>query len=221
MSITRIVLVRHGESVAQAEGFVAGHAACRGLSERGRRQVAALAERLRKGELDRVHHVYSSVMARAVETAALLAPSVGHRDATQDCDLCELHPGAADGLHWQEVEQQWPTPREDDHGPDDQVITGAETWPDMHERVGRALERLAERHRGETVLVACHGGVVAHAMFDRLRIPLADDRAWLVATNTSLTEFVRDETLSDWRAGRWGVVRYNDAAHLVGLDQQD
>lgn len=215
MSVTRIVLVRHGESAAQAGGFVGGHEGCQGLSELGRRQARALAERLSAGELGPVAEVYASVMQRAVETAEILAPALGHRGATQDCDLCELHPGDADGLTWDEVARRWPA--SDDGDDVARFITNAETWDEMHERVGRTLERLADRHRGETVLVACHGGVVAHAMFDRLRIPPDHDGAWLVATNTSLTEFVRDETLDDWRAGRWGVVRYNDAAHLVGL----
>lgn len=218
MSITRIVLVRHGESVAQAGGFVGGHEGCRGLSDLGRRQVAALADRLSAGELGTVAHVYSSVMARAVETAELLAPAVGHREATQDCALCELHPGDADGMAWEEVQRRWPASTGEDDV--ERVITNAETWKEMHRRVGETLERLAERHRGETVLVACHGGVVAHAMLDRLGIAPGDEGAWLVATNTSLTEFVHDETLDDWRKGTWGVVRYNDAAHLVGLDQR-
>ncbi len=214
MSITRIVLVRHGESAAQVGGFVGGHGGCRGLSDLGRRQVQALADRLSLGELGDVAHVYSSVMPRAVETAELLAPAVGHDAPTRDCDLCELHPGDADGMLWDEVARRWPAPDGDGVG---RPITNAETWDEMHVRVGRTIDRLADQHRGETVLVACHGGVVAHAMFDRLCIPPGHDGAWMVATNTSITEFVRDETLDDWRAGRWGVVRYNDTAHLTGL----
>ena len=46
MEGTRIVLVRHGESVAQDLGFLAGHSACQGLSAHGRRQVGALRDRL-------------------------------------------------------------------------------------------------------------------------------------------------------------------------------
>ena len=52
-------------------------------------------------------------------------------------------------------------------------------------------------------------------MMHRLGMALDSDKAWLVATNTSLTEFVHDEDMTDWRSGRWGMERFNDAAHLT------
>ena len=75
---TRLVIVRHGEAVSNAEDIVAGHVGCTGLTERGRRQVAALAERLRRtGELEGAAALYSSVLRRAVETAEILRPALG------------------------------------------------------------------------------------------------------------------------------------------------
>lgn len=217
MAATRLVLVRHGESVAQSEGFLAGHLACRGLSETGRRQASALAERLARGELGRVDALYASEMARAIETASIVGPSLGFDVPVTDCDLCELHPGDADGLTWAQVAERWPTQAGPSWDPDEHFIDNAESWQDMHQRVARTMDRLAEAHRGETVVVCCHGGVIAHAMMHRLGLPLSTDKAWLVATNTSITEFVHDADMGDWRAGRWGVMRYNDAAHLTGL----
>jgi probable phosphoglycerate mutase len=216
VSATRLVLIRHGESVAQTQGFLAGHDGCRGLSPRGRRQAEALANRLAGGELGAVDALYASEMTRAIETAAILGPALGFDAPVTDCDLCELHPGDADGLTWTEIEARWPTRHGTGWDPDAVHIDNAETWAEMHRRVGRTVERLAETHAGATVVVVCHGGVIAHAMMDRLGVALDSDRAWLVATNTSITEFVLDATLADWRAGRWGIQRYNDAAHLVG-----
>ena len=61
----------------------------------------------------------------------------------------------------------------------------------MGERISGALESLVERHPGETVVVACHGGVVAHSMLHYLGLDLAGGgtRAWFSADNTSLTEW--------------------------------
>ncbi len=71
---TRLVLIRHGESDAQAEGYVSGHDACKGLSDLGRTQAAALRDRLAAtGELGPVDVVYTSILERAIETAAILA----------------------------------------------------------------------------------------------------------------------------------------------------
>ena len=50
--MTRLFLIRHGESVAQVEQVVMGHDQCRGLSPLGRRQAEALRDRLsRTGEI--------------------------------------------------------------------------------------------------------------------------------------------------------------------------
>ena len=217
VAATRLVLVRHGESVAQAEGYLAGHDACRGLSETGRLQAEALAERLRSGELGPVDAFYASEMARAIETASIIAPAIGFDRPVTDCDLCELHPGDADGLTWAEIEARWPTRYGTGWDPDEHRIDNAETWQEMHVRVSTTMDRLAETHRGETVVIVCHGGVIAHAMQHRLGIGLAHETAWLVASNTSLTEFVHDESLDDWRSGRWGIQRFNDAAHAIGV----
>ncbi len=43
---TRVVLVRHGEAVCNINGIVGGQRGCTGLTDLGRRQVTALAERL-------------------------------------------------------------------------------------------------------------------------------------------------------------------------------
>jgi broad specificity phosphatase PhoE len=89
----------------------------------------------------------------------------------------------------------------------------------MGQRVQRALESLVERHPGETVVVACHGGVVVQAMLHWLALDeVANERrAWMDCENSSLTE---------WRFARnpyqkhtlpVQLVRFNDHAHLGAL----
>lgn len=221
MAVTRLVLVRHGESGAQAGGFLAGHDACTGLSDHGRAQARALAARLRTGELGPVSALYASEMSRAIETASIIGPAIGHPEPRVDCGVCELHPGDADGLTWAEIEQRWPTRFGTGWDPNWHEIANAESWTSMRERVRTSLDRIASTHPGETVVVACHGGVIAHAMMHHLDIAPDAEVAWLVATNTSMTEFVLDDGLSDWRRGRWGVARFNDAAHLARLEPRD
>ncbi len=215
MAATRLVLVRHGESAAQAGGFLAGHDACTGLSDLGRSQAQALADRLASGELGAVDALYASEMSRAVETASIIGPAIGHDEPRIDCGVCELHPGDADGLTWTEIEQRWPTRFGTGWDPNWHKIANAESWASMRDRVGTSLDRIATAHVGETVVIACHGGVIAHAMMHHLQIPVDADVAWLVATNTSMTEFVLDDTIADWRQGRWGIARFNDAAHVT------
>lgn len=106
---TRLVLIRHGESVAQVEGFLSGHDACKGLSDRGREQVVALRDRLiSTGELGEVDVAYTSVLRRAVESAEILSPAFGEVPVLQECDWCEIHAGEAEGLTWDEYFEQYP-----------------------------------------------------------------------------------------------------------------
>lgn len=215
MSATRLVLIRHGESIAQATGRFMGHG-CEGLSERGKQQVAALRDRWdRVNDVGPIAALYSSVMLRAVQTAEIVAPALGVGDVVQDCDLCEIHPGEADGLTWQEIAERWPTDSLEFPNP---TIPGAERWVSMTPRIDTALAKLAERHEGETVVIACHGGVVAHSLFAHLKIHPADrDRAWFEADNAGVTEWILDPSDEGWKHGRWGLRRYNDHAHTLGI----
>jgi broad specificity phosphatase PhoE len=218
MDGTRIVLIRHGESRAQEQQIIGGHDSCSGLSELGRRQAEALAERLAASrELADASALYASVMPRAIETASIIADAVGGHDVVLDCDLCEHHPGEGDGLSYEEYDRLWPVTTRWD--PDVRRAPGSETWSEMAVRVARGLDAVIERHRGETVVVACHGGVIVHSLLRwlGLGLSLSPDRAWLNPVNTSLTE---------WRFGPnpWNpngmsleLVRFNDHAHLDGL----
>ena len=218
MDGTSIVLVRHGESLAQERQIVGGHEGCQGLSDRGRRQVAALRDRLASTrELGDVAALYASVMPRAVETAEILAGTLGVDDVTRECDLCEQHPGECDGLPWTDVQARWPNPPLWD--PDHRRVPGSETFNEMQARVAAVLDRLLERHPGETVVVACHGGVVLHSLVAWLGLDPdpTRSRAWFDAANSSITEWRISNHPWDEQATGIQLVRFNDHAHLAGL----
>lgn len=209
---TRLVLVRHGEAECNRRRVVGGPRGCQGLSPLGVTQVEALARRLeRTAELGPgVARLYSSVLPRARQTAAILAPALGRSpgDVVERCDLCELHPGAADGLSWTELEERFGTP-DFSTEPDRPLAPGAETWTGFVERVAGALSSLVEAHPGEVVVVACHGGVVDGSLISFLGDGTSRGTGGgFGAANASITE---------WRVrrGRWRLVRYNDVAHLL------
>ena len=212
------MLVRHGESRAQELGILGGHDGCQGLSDLGRRQVAALRDRLTAtGELANATALYSSVMPRAVETATILAPALGGLEVRSECDFCEGHPGEADGLTWDELSERYPPL--DGWDPDHSPVAGWETWREMGVRVQRALDSLVERHPGETVVVACHGGVVVQAMLHWLALDevTTSRRAWMAADNSSLTEWLFATNPYQKDTLPVQLVRYNDHAHLGTL----
>lgn len=216
MSHTRIVLIRHGESVAQSQGTVAGHNGCQGLTEAGRRQVRALGDRLSaSGELGEVGGLYASLMARSIETADLLADVIGGLSVVRDCDFCEQHPGEMDGMSFAEADRHYPPASWE---PDSRRSPGSETWREMAERVARGLDRLTQQHVGQSAVVVCHGGVVVHSMVRWLRLePTAQfgRRARIEPVNTSITEWCVGTSTDLAEAGSVDLVRFNDHAHLM------
>lgn len=204
---TRLVLVRHGEPEAALHGIVAGPRGDTGLSERGRAQVTAIAGRLvGSHELGVVGALYASTLPRAVQTAELLAPAVGGLDVTRRHDLREHDPGELDGLNWAEAMARHALPDFDAH-PDTPIAPGGESLTEFHVRARAALLDVAARHEGSTVLVACHGGIVAAAV--GLALGLDERRRLALPTHyASMSEFLCGP-------GTFELARYNDRYPLV------
>lgn len=206
--MTRIVLVRHGESVVTVNRVIGGLKSCTGLSELGHRQAEALGERLRRsGEFTHVDTVVVSTMPRAIETAQRVAAALPGVPTVQDAAWCEHDPGDVDGMTFEDYVQRYGNPDWDD--PFTTHFPGGESLMAFHERVRGALTRLVTEHRDRSVVVVCHGGVIDAVFRTLLALPLVGGFE-LHTKNTSLTEFERVRH-------RWKLVRYNDAAHLEGL----
>ncbi len=203
------MLIRHGESQAQADGMVSGHDTCTGLSDLGRQQAAMLRDRLlATGELSDAEVVYTSILQRAIETGEIIAPAVAEVSPQPECDWCEMHAGEAEGLSYPEYRERYP--RHD--GPDDPFrrrTPGAETWAEFSVRAGTRLRRIADEHAGQHVVVVGHGGIVGASFVALGDLP--------IGSGTVITGEVVNTSLTEWRwaSGRWRLVRFNDAAHLL------
>jgi probable phosphoglycerate mutase len=199
--------VRHGEAHCNVAGIVGGPRGCTGLTDLGREQAAALAERLtRTHEFDDVVALYSSVLARAKETAAIVSCSLPLEEVGEDCDLCELHPGLADAMNWEEMIATFGGP-DWDRDPGEAFAPQGESWTGFYERCVAAFFRLSEVHPEGQVLLFVHGGVIEQAMKLAMAAPAAA-RLRLRTGHCSLTEIEID-------AGEVRLLRYNDRAPRV------
>ncbi len=206
---TRLVLIRHGESNVTVNRVIGGHRTCSGLSELGRRQAGRLGERLaRTGELA-PDVLISSNFPRAIETADAIATAFGGLTMTIDEGFGEHDPGPEiDGMSFDGYVERFGTPDWSD--PHLEMFPGGETIAAFHARVGSALAATIEMHRGATVVIACHGGVIDATFRQLLRAPITGAFE-LHTLNTSITEFASAPS------GDWRLQRYNDVAHLDGL----
>jgi probable phosphoglycerate mutase len=208
---TRLVLVRHAESMVTVNRVIGGPRTCVGLSPFGRRQADALRDRLATtGEIT-ADALYASAYPRAIETAEIIAPALGGLDVKVDEGFGEHDPGPeCDGMTFEAFIEAHGRP---DWEVDPHAVTfpGGETVAAFHHRVGVALRAVLDRHSGQTLVVVCHGGVVDATLRMALRTPPTGIFEMRTA-NTSITELVLV------RPGRWRLERYNDHAHLAAVE---
>lgn len=214
MTSTRLVLIRHGESRATVERRLSGARSCTGLTDFGRRQAEALRHRLLSGHDVQASALYASNFPRALETAQIIAPALGSLPISVDAGWGEHDPGPdCDGLLFHEFvslhgEPDW------DADPHEVRFPGGETVHEFHTRIIGSLRRIVRTHEGETVVVACHGGVIDAVLRHTLHMKQVGGFE-LQTVNTSLTELLHIH------ADRWRLIRYNDSAHLLGLSREN
>jgi probable phosphoglycerate mutase len=206
---TQLVLIRHGESNANVSQLLSGHDTCTGLSDRGKQQAARLRDRLaRTRELQPTDVVYTSILPRTIETAAIIGPALGGPAPLEECDWCEIHAGEAEGLTYEEFQERFPAFGHPDD-PFRRRIPGGETWAEFSARVGARLQRVARDHPGERVVVVGHGGTIGASF-----VALGD---LSIRQAMTLTRGAINSSITEWRHNEhgWRLVRYNDAAHLL------
>jgi broad specificity phosphatase PhoE len=129
------------------------------LNDRGRAQAAALAERLRGRAVSRIH---ASDLARASETAEIIARVLGVGDVTIDPDLRERGYGVFEGLTRDECSARHPEPWARYLADRTHMPPGAEPQADLVRRMLAAVARagaLAAPEDG-AVLIVSHGGAI-------------------------------------------------------------
>jgi 2,3-bisphosphoglycerate-dependent phosphoglycerate mutase len=209
--MTRLTLIRHGESNVTVQRIIGGLKSCTGLSQLGICQAEHLRDRLaRTGELD-VDVLISSTMPRARQTAQIIASALDDRAVFEVPSMCEHDPGPCDGLSFDEYVARYGSP-DWSSDPDAEVFPGGETVRQFHTRVVDGLDALLKQHVDQRIVLVCHGGVIDVALRHLLRMPMVGSFE-LHTLNTSLTEL-------RFRPDVWRLVRYNDAAHLEGLPSE-
>jgi broad specificity phosphatase PhoE len=151
--MARIILIRHGESVANAERRFT-HGPHEALSRRGREEALARG-RMVAARFDPVA-LYASPFVRALETARVIGSVVGLEPVIVEA-LREQDFGGLRGRGYEAVREDptWHSDRWRYRPPE------GETLEEVFHRVGPALDAIAARHLGEQVVVVSHGGVMA------------------------------------------------------------
>jgi probable phosphoglycerate mutase len=162
---TRLVLIRHGECVANEKGLAGGPLGDGGLTDLGRLQAEALAHRLREtAELRSATAFYTSSLPRAIETGEIVFAAINpDLVPRRDEDLGELRVGDADGLTWTQIEERFELPNWD-VDPSRRNVPGGESLLDFFGRSVAVIDKIVAGHPHELVVIVTHGGFIEQAM---------------------------------------------------------
>ena len=199
----KLYLIRHGQSFVNLKDWDwESDTVDQPLTDLGQQQAAALATWLPQ-RLPQIDALYASTMQRARQTAAPLA-------ATYQCTIQfddrvrEIGNNQIDHTAWPDEQlprryaEGWPTARP--FSPTMSDAERSESFMHTRVRVGLFLEEIVERHRDQTVLVVCHGGVFDCAFDHVFNVgPWRRTEIWTNNTGLSHFEYVAFPNRETWR----------------------
>lgn len=208
-----LYLIRHGESVMNLPDWSDSSIFDGGLTERGHRQAAALAEWLRE-HAPTPHAIYCSSLRRTRETAAYLEHAL-NLPILYDDRIREIgnnlkdHSPVPEGVYMT-YQQYWASERPFASITDN---LNGENMMQFRTRVGMFLHELLDKHRDDVIFVVCHGFVID--MFFDMAYNVGPYRHCEVWTsNTGIVHFEYGEHSG---RERWRVHYQNRVEHLQGI----
>jgi broad specificity phosphatase PhoE len=203
----KLLLIRHGESIANTEGRLQGQMDSP-LSDQGRAQASALFRRLlREGWA--LSAIYASDLSRAAETAEILAAGLGV-PVFRDARLREYDAGVLNGIIWREIEFLYPELWHAFHHSSEWVpIPESEGNAAFHERLVAALADIRAGHEEDQVVaIVSHGGILDMILSHLLGIDTRRPTPFRFG-NAALS-------VVELRARGPLLLRHNDTCHLDG-----
>lgn len=204
-----VYVVTHPETTHHVAGLVGGWYDSE-LTETGRREAAAIADRIRElvptgTEVE----LFASDLRRTVQTARAVA-DVLEVEPVLLPDLREKSYGVAGGRPQRWLDERFvPPPATGDRMNHDEGIEGAETKLDLATRVYRAMETITSRPCDHQVIVT-HGFVLTFVIGAWIRLPLAAAGYASFRSTSGGISCLHEDDFFHNRA----VVTLNDTSHL-------
>ena len=187
--MTIVLIIRHGETDYVAQHRAAGRKPGISLNAEGRRQAAALAQRLKHLPITAI---YASPMQRTLETADALSSALNL--SVHVCPrLLETDIGEWTDLYFKDIEERyadiWSALQRHPKGT---RIPGGETIDEIQERMAAEITDIARDHPHDIVAVVSHADPIKAAISYFIGLDL-DCFQRLVIGPTSVTVLALDE----------------------------
>ncbi len=206
--MTRLILVRHGETKRNSEAKLQGRGSDFPLNAKGIEQVRSLGLALKDEKLEAI---YSSPLKRALETAQAIS-AYHHLQVHTDHALEEIDMGLIEGLDLAEVKKSqadfWKRWREEDYSA---PLPGGESVLQVQQRAWGAIQGILRRYREGTVVVVSHALCLQTVITAILGVPLSIFSRFRLGL-ASITTFQIDNE-------RTILVCLNETCHLMNDGQ--
>lgn len=203
---TRIIFVRHGETLWNQERRYQGQADSP-LSELGLFQAEQVGKFLGQRKID---SVYSSDLKRAFVTAEHIA-KFHNLEPIADTRLREMSFGLWEGLTRTEVQEKYPDlfyARY--HNYLTSRVPGGELPEEVVKRMRSFLNERIPEHGEQTIVVVSHGAILRASIASLLHMPLEKSYC-LQQTNAGISEFYYNK---QGDSCPWLAVTINSTTHL-------
>lgn len=194
---TRILYIRHGETEANIAELYNGRRTDGDLTHLGRSQAELSALKvirlIENGDLIHISAIYSSDLKRAQQTAQPLAKVLGLPVESRST-LREIDWGVAEGksVHeWKKADEKACAELHPDRDKRWDILPGfvdGETYNQVFKRNMAEIEKIAQNHRGQCVVIVGHGRVsrllIDHATQSDTTFPLP---------NGTIVEFIHSD----------------------------
>jgi broad specificity phosphatase PhoE len=213
MPVTKLYLIRHGQSDGNAEGRFGGHGPTP-LSNLGIQQAEATAKLLAK---EGVNCIYSSDLLRAVQTAEPLSKLTGIPLISTSA-FRERNVGVLEGLTFDESKETFPkdyyalVSRNVHH-----VITDGESYRHLLRRSTTELWEILRTHIGGRVAIFSHTGAICFLTLHLMGAIRRDTKQtpWIVTSNCGINRFeIRGRN-------NIRILALNDTRHLSNVTGND
>lgn len=179
----KLFLIRHGETNENIAGITQGQS-CGTLSDKGRRQVSLLAERLKNEKFDLI---LSSDLPRAIETTKAISK---YHDCPVEyrSELRERSSGIFEGRKYSEYEAEYIKGIENfAQNPEEFKPENGESLSEVYSRVVECLTTVIALPRPKSILISAHGGSIGCALCYFLKKPVSEFRS-ISQSNTCVNQ---------------------------------
>ena len=199
---TRILAIRHGETLWNVDSRIQGHLDI-GLNDTGRWQAERLGLALKD---EPIAAIYASDLSRAHDTALAVSRHTGV-PVQAEPGLRERSFGEFEGRTFAEIETELPAQAQRWRQRDPTFIpAGGESLLMLEARVLSVAARLAAQHPGEQIALFAHGGVMDILYRAATRLDLQAARTWALG-NTAVNRLL-------WSPEGFSLVGWADVQHL-------